>query len=79
MPEAGRTTAPTVEVLDALNATLGLVLCDVPFPAVVRAAEVFTWTRDPFDRLITAQACLFDAPLVTRDELLHRHYEHAAW
>jgi PIN domain nuclease of toxin-antitoxin system len=77
--EVGRTTAPAVEVLDALNASLGLVLCDVPFPAVVRAAEAFTWTRDPFDRLIAAQASLFDAPLVTKDELLHRHYPHATW
>lgn len=77
--EVGRTSAPAVEVLDALNASLGLVLCDVPFPAVVRAAEAFTWTRDPCDRLIAAQASLYDAPLVTKDELLHRHYPHAVW
>jgi PIN domain nuclease of toxin-antitoxin system len=77
--EVGRTTAPAAEVLDALNAATGLVLCDAPFPAVVRAAESFNWTRDPFDRLITAHAALFDAPLVTKDELLHRHYPRAVW
>jgi PIN domain nuclease of toxin-antitoxin system len=66
-------------VLDALNATAGLAVCDAPFPAVVRAAEGMRWTRDPFDRLITAQASLFDAPLVTKDELLHRHYPRAVW
>jgi PIN domain nuclease of toxin-antitoxin system len=77
--EVGRTAAPAAEVLDALNATMGLTMCDAPFPAVVRAAEAFLWTRDPFDRLITAQAALFNAPLVTKDELLHRYYPHAAW
>jgi PIN domain nuclease of toxin-antitoxin system len=77
--EVGRTTAPAAEVLDALNAALGLVLCDAPFPAVVRAAESLGWTRDPFDRLVAAQASLFDAALVTKDELLHRHYQHAVW
>jgi PIN domain nuclease of toxin-antitoxin system len=77
--EVGRTTAPAVEVLDALNAATGLVLCDAPFSAVVREAEACRWTRDPFDRLIAAQAALFDAPLVTKDELLHRHYRRAVW
>jgi PIN domain nuclease of toxin-antitoxin system len=77
--EVGRTTAPAVEVLDALHAYTGLVLCDAPFPAVVREAEGYGWTRDPFDRLIAAQAALFDAPLVTKDELLHRHYPRAVW
>jgi PIN domain nuclease of toxin-antitoxin system len=77
--EVGRTTAPAVEVLDALNAATGLVLCDAPFPAVVREAEAYRWTRDPFDRLIAAQAALFDAPLVTKDELLQRHYPRAVW
>jgi PIN domain nuclease of toxin-antitoxin system len=77
--EIGRTTAPAVEVLDALNAATGLALCDAPFPAVVREAEGYAWTRDPFDRLIAAQAALFNAPLVTKDELLHRHYPRAVW
>lgn len=77
--EVGRTTAPALEVLDALNAATGLVLCDAPFHAVVREAEGYRWTRDPFDRMIAAQAALFDAPLVTKDELLHRHYRRAVW
>jgi PIN domain nuclease of toxin-antitoxin system len=77
--EIGRTTVPAVEVLDALNAATGLVLCDAPFPAVVREAEGYAWTRDPFDRLIVAHAAVFEAPLVTKDELLHRHYPRAVW
>lgn len=77
--ELGRVTEPAATVLDALHAGLGLTLCSAPFAAVVREAEAQTWTRDPFDRLIVAQAALHDAPLVTKDQTLHAHYAHAVW
>ena len=38
-----------------------------------------TWTPDPFDRLIVAQARLLDASLITKDELIHKHYKKAIW
>jgi PIN domain nuclease of toxin-antitoxin system len=77
--EIGRLSEPPIPVLDALQATLGLSICTAPFPAVVRAAEMLSWTRDPFDRLIVAQAGLHDAPLVTKDSVLHRHYPACIW
>jgi len=48
----------------------------------LRAAEVarhLSWTRDPFDRLITAHAICFTAPLCSRDETIRKHYRHAFW
>jgi PIN domain nuclease of toxin-antitoxin system len=77
--EVGRTTQPASEVLDRLGALAGLAVCDAPFHAVVQQAEGYAWTRDPFDRLIVAQAALHDAPLLTKDVLLHRHYPRAVW
>lgn len=77
--EVGRVGQPATTVLDALQAALGLRVCDTPFPAVSRAAEGETWTRDPFDRLIVAQAALREAPLLTRDRVLHQHYDRAVW
>lgn len=77
--EIERVTQPALPVLDAVESALGLTICQAAFPAVVREAEGHTWTRDPFDRLIVAQAALFDAPLVTRDETIHRHYAEALW
>jgi PIN domain nuclease of toxin-antitoxin system len=77
--EIGRVTQPATLVLDALQAALGLRICDAPFPAVARAAESETWTRDPFDRMIVAQASLREAPLITRDRVLHQHYDRAVW
>lgn len=77
--EIGRVTEPAAAVMDALHAALGLTLCSASFGAVVREAERHTWTRDPFDRLIVAQAALHEAPLVTKDETLHAHYAAAVW
>lgn len=77
--EIGRVTQPPIHVLDALEPALGLTVCKAPFPAVAREAERQDWTRDPFDRLIVAQAALFDAPLITKDSTIHEHYQQAIW
>ena len=37
------------------------------------------WTRDPFDRLITAQAAVDDSPLLTKDDTIHTYYPKAVW
>jgi len=47
-------------------------------PAAKEAIER-DWTRDPFDRLIAAQAALARARLLTRDDLLRRHFPSAFW
>jgi PIN domain nuclease of toxin-antitoxin system len=77
--EIGRVGQPPLPVLDALQSNLGLVMCDAGFPAIVRAAESQDWTRDPFDRLIVAQASLFDAPLVSKDATIQANYPYAIW
>jgi PIN domain nuclease of toxin-antitoxin system len=77
--EIGRVGQPPLPVLDALESALGLRVCKAAFPAVVREAEGQTWTRDPFDRLIVAQAALFDAWLVTKDATIHANYGKAIW
>ena len=77
--EIGRVSAPPAPVLDELASALGLVICETAFSAVVLEAEGHSWTRDPFDRLIVAQASLHGAPLVTKDMVIHEHYPEAVW
>lgn len=77
--EIGRVTRPAADVLSAVSPALGLEVCRAPFEAVVREAETIFWTRDPFDRLIVAQAALFQAALVTRDVTIHGHFPLAFW
>ncbi len=77
--EIGRVARPAAPVLDELSARLGLSVCRTPFAEVVLAAEADDWTRDPFDRLIVAQAAARNAPLVTKDAAIHAHYSKALW
>ena len=66
-------------VLDDLRRRIGLRLCDLPFADVAHRALQQGWTRDPFDRLIVAQAMLRDSVLVTKDRRLRTHYRRAVW
>jgi PIN domain nuclease of toxin-antitoxin system len=77
--ETGRTAEPARRVLHTLGREIGLQVCDLPFPDVVEVAARQSWTRDPFDRIIVAQAALRRAPLVTRDAAIRAHYTRALW
>jgi PIN domain nuclease of toxin-antitoxin system len=37
------------------------------------------WTRDPFDRLITAQAAVGSDVLITKDATITANYPRAVW
>lgn len=77
--EIGRFGVSPMDVFDSLAAALGVRMCDTPFFAVVREAERQTWTRDPFDRIIVAQASLEGAMLLTKDATIHAAYGGAVW
>jgi PIN domain nuclease of toxin-antitoxin system len=66
-------------MLAALRQSIGLEIADGSFLEVAHAAERLSWTRDPFDRLIAAQAIVADAPLVTADRTLLEHLPQATW
>jgi len=77
--EIGRTTATGLEVMHALTQSIGLRLCDQPFPSIIAQASQQTWTRDPFDRIIVGHAALRQQPLITKDQHIHEHYPLAVW
>jgi PIN domain nuclease of toxin-antitoxin system len=54
-------------------------ISDTPFADVVFEANAQSWTKDPFDRIIVAEAAVHAAPLVTKDPNIHDHYAHALW
>jgi PIN domain nuclease of toxin-antitoxin system len=49
--------------------------------AATAIENVLTQKRlwDPFDRIIVAHAAANDAPLITKDERIRRHYKRAVW
>lgn len=77
--EIRRAAEPARVVVETLEAAIGLKVCDQPFPPVIEAALDLGWTRDPFDRILVAQAALRGAPLVTKDRLIRTHYPYAVW
>jgi PIN domain nuclease of toxin-antitoxin system len=77
--EIGRATAPASKVVADLSRTTGLSVCDLPFAAVIESALAEKWVRDPFDRLIVAHASANDAPLITKDQKIRKHYKRAIW
>lgn len=72
--EIGRIKVPPDEILEALAEDLDLRVCGRPFADIARAAASERWTRDPFDRIIVAQARIAKAPLITRDTTIQSHY-----
>lgn len=77
--EIGRLEPAALDLLGALSAEIGVRVCDLPFLRVVSEALSEKWGRDPFDRLIVAQAKVNSAPLVSKDEALRAHYKLAVW
>ena len=58
---------------------IGLAVCTIPFALVSRLALALSGTRDPFDRLIVAQAMVYGRPLVNKDRLISQYYPHTIW
>ena len=77
--EIRRANEPASKVIAQLAKDTGLRVCELTFAAVVEHAVSQKWVRDPFDRLIVAQALANDAPLVTKDDSIRRRYRRAVW
>jgi PIN domain nuclease of toxin-antitoxin system len=77
--EIGRLKPSATKVMTSLAAQIGLQICDMTFRTVVDRALHEAWGRDPFDRLIVANAKAASAPLATKDERILSNYSRAIW
>ncbi|MGA0544419.1 type II toxin-antitoxin system VapC family toxin [Brevundimonas sp. VNH65] len=77
----GRIRVPSPEaVLGYLDEALnGVTLSRTSFADVAHHARTIGWTRDPFDRLIVANAVVDQARLVTADARINEHFRKAVW
>ena len=62
-----------------LSNRMGLRICDKDFNAIISQAMTLSWTRDPFDRVIVANAGLNDNILISKDQNILANYAHARW
>ena len=77
--EIKRINLPSHEIITELKRTLGLQICELSLNDIAEKACKLSWTRDPFDRIIVANAMLNNKPLVTKDKNIHKHCNLAAW
>lgn len=78
--ELNRSRLRARDILSKLEHEVGLRVCKLAFAEVAAAALDEKWTRDPFDRMIVAQARANGlAPLVSGDEQIAAHYPRTVW
>jgi len=78
--EIGRITEEPDEILSVLAEDIELQVSGTLFSLIVKRARTINWTRDPFDRLITAEVMITEnAHLVTKDKSIRENFERAIW
>ena len=68
--EIGKISEKPDKIVNALKQEIGLKEANDDFAAVVNEAINQGWTRDPFDRIISAQAKIRNAKLLTKDQTI---------
>jgi PIN domain nuclease of toxin-antitoxin system len=66
-------------IIGDLREDIGLRILDRRWLDVCTKATGLSWTRDPFDRTITAQAFIEGQHLLTRDRTIREHCPLAFW
>lgn len=77
--ETNRLTCDPHDITNDLRDRIGLMIDTTAMSLVVDQALPLNWTRDPFDRLITAQAASYDHHLITKDSTIRKNYAKAVW
>jgi PIN domain nuclease of toxin-antitoxin system len=78
--EIKRLLKPPLALLNQVDTQIGLAVADASFSAVLHTALFETWTHDPFDRVIVAQARTDGhALLATSDIKIRDNYPRAVW
>ena len=75
-----RTKLRSREIQFKLEGEIGVTVCQLSFAEIATVALDEGWTRDPFDRLIVANAKANGfAPLISADEEFAKHYARTVW
>jgi PIN domain nuclease of toxin-antitoxin system len=77
--QVGRVTVPPESILSELALMLGLSEVDESFSRICFAARDLDWTRDLFDRLVSAHSLLSGLDLVTKDRTIRENLSSAWW
>jgi PIN domain nuclease of toxin-antitoxin system len=77
--DLGKISVDAGIVMQTLKQQFGMVVDEAGSGAAIINALSVGWTRDPFDRIITAHAILKNAYLLTRDQIIRDNCQYAVW
>ena len=77
--ERGKIDRDAASLIERLSGRIELAISETPLPSIVDRARSFAWTRDPFDRLIVANAMADDVRLVSADATILENFAGAVW
>jgi PIN domain nuclease of toxin-antitoxin system len=77
--EARKLKSEPDQLLHILEREHALTRSDARFDSIIDAARTFAWTRDPFDRLIVANAMADGVRLITADQTILTNFRDAVW
>ena len=77
--EIGRIKVKPSKIIESLSRAINLKTTDCPLSKIIDEALIIDWTRDVFDRLLTAEAKTKQTNFITADEKIRVNYSQAIW
>jgi PIN domain nuclease of toxin-antitoxin system len=77
--EIGRINQLPDIIIAALIHEIGLVFSNNSIERIVNQAIHMDFTRDPFDRIIVADALISNSYLISKDQIIRKNYKYAIW
>ena len=77
--EIGRLNYKHDEIISSLSESIDLKVCNLSFATIAKESTKHSWTRDPFDRLIVANAICNNSRLLSRDRKIGDNFNGCVW
>ena len=77
--EIGRITVKPDTIIRGLSNSIGLRISETPLDQIIEEALKINWTRDVFDRLLSAEAKVVDACFITADDTIKSNVKFVIW
>jgi PIN domain nuclease of toxin-antitoxin system len=77
--EIGRIKQLPDVITDALIDEIGLVFSENSIERIISQSIHMDFTRDPFDRIIVADASINNSKLISKDQIIKKNYKNTVW
>ena len=77
--EIKRIKTKPLTIINGLSKSIDLKVSDCPLDKIMDASLKADWTRDVFDRLLTAEAIAENAGFITADREIRNNLKRAIW